>query len=263
MRRSRTVLHGLTGYRDVYMGATMTSPTDCSPPNSIGSLRWCPQARANQLSCKVCDGLLHFSTLLVVFVLVSVYSPHASTCLHCQFHPALFFAAFKGGLRQASDDQGASSIIPRAPVPVLETQESDRSAAAEPSADAAPEVQESPNVDPPTESLRSRSDILVVSVAVAAAAPAAVHSAGISAAAASSSSSAPAQAPPPPLLPPLLLHLILREFQQLLRPPLLQHQPKHLPPKHCSPPLLAVPPLLLHLRIIDGHAFQKPKKSGF
>uniref|UniRef100_A0A0G4HCD3 Uncharacterized protein n=1 Tax=Chromera velia CCMP2878 TaxID=1169474 RepID=A0A0G4HCD3_9ALVE len=197
MRRSRTVLHGLTRYRDVYVGTTMTGLTDCSPPDSIGSLRWCPQARVNQLSCKVSDGLLHFSTLLVVSVLLSVYSPHASTCLHCQFHPALFFAAFKGGLRQASDDQGASSVIPRAPVPVLETQESDRSAAAEPSADAAPEVQESPNVDPPTESLRSRSDVPVVSVAVAAAAPAAVHSAEISAAAASSSSSAPAQAPPP------------------------------------------------------------------
>uniref|UniRef100_A0A0G4F5D6 Uncharacterized protein n=1 Tax=Chromera velia CCMP2878 TaxID=1169474 RepID=A0A0G4F5D6_9ALVE len=61
--------------------------------------------------------------------------------------------------------------------PVLETQESDRSTAAEPSADAAPEVQESPNVDPPTESLRSRSDVPVVSVTVAAAAvPAAVPS---------------------------------------------------------------------------------------
>uniref|UniRef100_A0A0G4FBG8 Uncharacterized protein n=1 Tax=Chromera velia CCMP2878 TaxID=1169474 RepID=A0A0G4FBG8_9ALVE len=77
-------------------------------------------------------------------------------------------------------------------VPVLETQESDRSAAAEPSADTAPEVQESPNVDPPTESLCSRSNVPIVSVAVAAAAPAAVHSMGISVAAASSSFSAPA-----------------------------------------------------------------------
>uniref|UniRef100_A0A0G4IEQ2 Uncharacterized protein n=1 Tax=Chromera velia CCMP2878 TaxID=1169474 RepID=A0A0G4IEQ2_9ALVE len=65
-------------------------------------------------------------------------------------------------------------LPPSSPVP----QESDRSAAAEPSADAAPEVQESPNVDPPTESLCSRSDVpqAVVSVAVAAAAPAAVPS---------------------------------------------------------------------------------------
>uniref|UniRef100_A0A0G4HJD2 Uncharacterized protein n=1 Tax=Chromera velia CCMP2878 TaxID=1169474 RepID=A0A0G4HJD2_9ALVE len=61
-------------------------------------------------------------------------------------------------------------------VPVLETQESDRSAAAEPSADAAPKVQESPNVDPPTESLRSRSDVPVISVAIVAAAPTAVPS---------------------------------------------------------------------------------------
>uniref|UniRef100_A0A0G4I1F4 Uncharacterized protein n=1 Tax=Chromera velia CCMP2878 TaxID=1169474 RepID=A0A0G4I1F4_9ALVE len=74
--------------------------------------------------------------------------------------------------------------------PVLETQESDRSAAAEPSADAAPEVQESSNMDPPTESLHSRSDIPVVSVAVAAAAPAAVPS--------SSSAAAAAAVPSPP-----------------------------------------------------------------
>uniref|UniRef100_A0A0G4HHS1 Secreted protein n=1 Tax=Chromera velia CCMP2878 TaxID=1169474 RepID=A0A0G4HHS1_9ALVE len=66
------------------------------------------------------------------------------------------------------------------------------SAAAEPSADAALEVQESPNVDPPTESLCSRSDVPVVSVAVAAATLAAVPS-SLSAAAAAAVPSPPPQ----------------------------------------------------------------------